>query len=130
MKVLDGEVDELKKKAGGHAKERLLKEKEIKKLQTQKDKKVHFAESSFGFVLFSPKQCLETPLYPHPALQSPTLLTAKEEITRVNKRIKAGEKEADELKARVVDQKKALSKLDRELEQAKKGVLALVWLCG
>ena len=48
----------------------------------------------------------------------------------MNKRIKAGEKEADELKTRVVDQKKALAKLDRELEQAKKGMSALVWLCG
>ena len=40
MKALDGEVEQLKKKAGGFAKDRLLKEKEIKKLQAQKDKKV------------------------------------------------------------------------------------------
>ena len=40
VRTLEAEVESLKKKAGGLAKERLLKEKEMKKLQANKDKKV------------------------------------------------------------------------------------------
>ena len=40
MRALEGEIEQLKRTAGGHAKERLLKEKEVKKLQAQRDKKV------------------------------------------------------------------------------------------
>ena len=54
-------------------------------------------------------------------MQSPPLLTAKEEITRVNKRIKAGEKEAEEIKNRVQEQKKTLAKLEKELSKIKEG---------
>lgn len=39
-RALEGEVEALKKKAGGLAKERLQREKEMKKLQALKDKKV------------------------------------------------------------------------------------------
>ena len=40
VRALEGEIEQLKRTAGGHAKERLLKEKEVKKLQAQRDKKV------------------------------------------------------------------------------------------
>ena len=49
------------------------------------------------------------------------MLTAKEEVTRVARRIKAGEKEAGELAGRVTEQKKALARLDKELAKAKEG---------
>ena len=60
--------------------------------------------------------------------QSPPLLTAKEEITRVNKRIRAGEKEAEEIKKRVVDQKKTLERLERDLASVQEGEWA--WIGG
>lgn len=94
-RTLEREVETLKKTAGGIAKDRLLKEKEMKKLQTQKDKK------------------------------SPSLLSAKEEIARVSRRIKSGEKEVAELSSRVQERKKALSKLEKELAKIKEAKAAL-----
>ncbi len=48
VRALEAEVEGLKKAAGGHSKERMLKEKEIKKLQAQKDKKVRLKGTRRG----------------------------------------------------------------------------------
>lgn len=58
---------------------------------------------------------------PAPRHQTPSMLSAKEEMARVSKRIKAGEKEVADLVARVADRKKALAKLDKELAKVKEG---------
>ncbi|GAX83463.1 hypothetical protein CEUSTIGMA_g10888.t1 [Chlamydomonas eustigma] len=95
LHAMDAEVEGLKKKYGGYIKEKLLKEKEVKKIQAQRDKKM------------------------------PGLLSAKAEISRIAKRIKAGETEAEGLQNRVKEQKKQLSKLGKELEKVKETQCAL-----
>ncbi|KAG1680336.1 hypothetical protein FOA52_015426 [Chlamydomonas sp. UWO 241] len=95
VRTLEAEVESLKKKAGGLAKERLLREKEMKKLQVTKDKK------------------------------SPAAFVAKEELARVARRIKAGEKEVASLRAKDGEQRKALAKLESELKHVRERGVAL-----
>jgi hypothetical protein len=140
VKALETEVEQLKKKAGGLSKERLLREKEIKKLQAQKDTKAREdkgcnagrggrqgQEESKGVVkknAMFPRvamRCVVTWAYMHACTQSPAALSAKEEMSRIQRRIKAGEKEEASLRAKAAEQKKTLAKLERELAKVQEG---------
>eukprot|EP00955_Chlamydomonas_euryale_P074579 362070-Chlamydomonas_euryale.AAC.23 len=86
VRALEAEVEDLKKKAGSLAKDRLLREKAMKKLQMQKDK------------------------------ESPAVMASKEEMARVTRRIKSGEKAMTDLKAKEKEQHQLLRKLETDLQ--------------
>ena len=115
VRALEAEVEQLKKKAGGLSKERLLREKAIKKLQAQKDKKVRSLEGSgeggremlmkggrnngkqggrrqerreVAGVCNEEVSRLHQSLWLPSRMQSPAALSAKEEMSRIQRRIR------------------------------------------
>eukprot|EP00798_Chlamydomonas_sp_ICE-L_P016807 gene16807-23089_t len=89
VQLFDSQMGNLKKKHAGHAKDRLLLEKKVKKLQAERDKK------------------------------APTMISAKEEMTRVARRLKMGEAELNELRSKAADQKKTIAKLEKDMKKYK-----------
>jgi len=84
--TFEEQVEGLKRKQAGCAKERMLQEKKVKKLQGEKDKK------------------------------SPPMVRAKEESMRLTKRIRTGEKELSELEGKAEVVRQRVESLNRELK--------------
>ncbi|MEW5320382.1 MAG: hypothetical protein WDW38_011457 [Sanguina aurantia] len=90
----DAEVESMRKKSAGLAKEKLLAEKRVKKLQGERDK------------------------------LTPKLLASKEEMSRVSNRIKADLKEVTDTQSRIAAQAKAIKKLKKDLAEVNAAVAA------
>ncbi|KAJ9513257.1 hypothetical protein QJQ45_029483 [Haematococcus lacustris] len=92
---MEQNIDAIKRRAAGHAKSRMLHEKKIKKLQAERDKKM------------------------------PVLVRAREEGSRLSKRVKAGEADVAAMQQKADDASARIAQLEKELRSIGKAAAKL-----
>ncbi|KAL6760529.1 RecF/RecN/SMC [Haematococcus lacustris] len=92
---MEQNIDAIKRRAAGHAKSRMLHEKKIKKLQAERDKKM------------------------------PVLVRAREEGSRLSKRVKAGEADVAAMQQKADDAAARIAQLEKELRSIGKAAAKL-----